>query len=618
MASNTFVNGVLDNTASSLSDNKTIGESGTVDLSLTYTHLFEKPQQELSVLTSFSRNDRVNDFISTNYNTTDNSILNRFKNENDGINEELTVQIDYITPIGTNQIVETGFKQITRTVTSNFRSSLAIDGTQFEEIASNNNQLNYNQDVTSGYGSYTYAAKSGYSLKTGLRYEYTTINAFTRTEENIEIPEYGVLVPSVNASKKLKNGNTLKVSFNRRIQRPSIQFLNPNRQQNGNALNQTIGNPQLDPEYTNNYETGYSMFIKGSSISLTGFYRNSDNAIQSLKTRSPEGDTIFTNYANIGREQAYGANLFASINIGKLNLSGGGDVYYSQLDNNVPVDSLRASNEGWVPSGRLFGGYSFDKGWGLQFFGFYRGRRVQLQGVQGGFGIYSVAVKKDFANKKGSIGLGIENFFAKSITITNETKTDNIIQNGFTTQNNLSFRLNISYRIGKMSFDNQPRRRRSINNDDLKDGGDGGDSGGQQGGGFTGGGQRGGNTSAITPRPSSTTPPVALPIDSTASVKAEGKWTYTLESPQGGSGTLLIKKEGEIYSGTINSNRMQKETAITSISVIGNEINFTYDVSFGGNTTSIMVKAIINGDAMTGNMSVGQFGSFPLVAKRIE
>jgi outer membrane receptor protein involved in Fe transport len=616
LVSNTFIDDVLDTTTRS--DNKTVNESGTVDASLTYTHLFEKPQHELSLLGSYSRNDRVNDFLSSSFNIASNDVIGSLKNLNDGINEELTLQLDYQTPISTNQLVEMGTKQISRKVTSNFTTFQDLNGDGvFDVTSSNSNQLNYSQDVTSGYGSYTYSTKSGYGFKTGLRYEYTSITAFTRTESNIDIPEYSVLVPSINVSKKLKKGSTMKASYNRRIQRPSIQFLNPNRQQSTNSLSQTIGNPRLDPEFTDNYELGYSTFVKGTSLNFTGFYRNSDNAIQSLRAFS--GDTIITEYANIGKEQAYGASLFANVNIGKLSLSGGGDVYYAVLDNNVPDPDQRASNEGWVPSGRMFGGYSFEKGWGLQFFGFYRGRRVLLQGAQGGFGIYSLAVRKDFANKKGSFGIGIENFLAKSITIRNETKTNTILQEGFTTQNNISFRLNISYRIGKMSFDNQPRRRKSINNDDLKEG-EGGGGDGQQGGGggFTGGGSRGSASTGGGARPAAPASKPSAGVDPAAVVKAEGKWTYTVESPQGGTGVITIKKEGETLGGTINSNRMQKELPLKEVVLKGNEITFSYDVSFGGYSSTILVKAVITGDAMAGNMTVGQFGTFPVSAKRSE
>lgn len=616
LVSTNFLNDVQ--TSSNNSNNQTIDKSGTIDLNLTYTHLYDKPQRELSILALYSRNGRTNDFIQTSFVNSNGSVDSRFKNLNDGLNEEFTIQVDYQTPIGTSQMLETGLKEIRRNVFTDFTTSRAIGlGNFVEDISPTaNNQLNYNQDVTSGYLSYTRSFNKGFSAKAGARYEYTTITAFSETESNIDIPEYGILVPSVNLSKKLKKGNTVKASYNRRIQRPSIQFLNPNKQINNNPLFQTIGEPTLDPEFTNNYEVGYSAFVKGTSINFSTFHRSSNNAIQSLRNPSElGGDTIVTRYSNIGSEKAYGSSLFINVSAGKLSLSGGGDVFYAVLDNNVPNPDERANNAGWVPSGRLFGGYSFNKGWGLQFFGFYRGKRVLLQGDQGGFGIYSLAARKEFANKKGSFGLGIENFFAKSITIRNETRTNTIVQNGFTTQNNISFRVNVSYRIGKMSFD-QPRRKRSINNDDLKDGGDGG--GGMDGnmGGGQGGGQRGnpgGQRPATVVKPA-----IEVKADPAAVVKAEGTWNYTIESPQGGDGKLFIEKKDGKYSGTITSSRGNRTTALENVKVNGNELSFEYTLSFGGNSAVIQVKSLITGDDLNGTMAFGQFGTFPIKAKRGE
>ena len=36
---------------------------------------------------------------------------------------------------------------------------------------------------------------------------------------------------------------------------------------------------------------------------------------------------------------------------------------------------------------------------------------------------------------------------------------------------NMNFKINFSYRIGKMSMDQKPRRKKSVTNDDLKEGG---------------------------------------------------------------------------------------------------------------------------------------------------
>src|SRR5262249_52670458 len=116
-----------------------------------------------------------------------------------------------------------------------------------------------------------------------------------------------------------------------------------------------------------------------------------------------------------------------------------------------------------------------------------------LQGWQGGMGFYSMGFRKEFANKKGSFGAAAENFFATEMRIKSEVESPLVNRQSLNVLHNMGFRVNISYRIGKMSMDG-PKRRKSINNDDLKDGGDGGGGGGgmDMGGGQQGGGR--GNT----------------------------------------------------------------------------------------------------------------------------
>lgn len=465
--------------ASSLRDVTSTDNSGNIDVNFGYTRTYEKPQRELSVLALYSRNDRVNDFSNDILNESDLTISSRIKNENKSLNEEITVQLDYVTPISTNQLVEIGGKEILRKVSSEYQYFTAegADGPFLPDLnRSLTNTFYYDQNVTSGYASYTYNTQKAYSFKGGVRYEYTTITANFQGEQEIQIPAYGVLVPSLNVSRKLKNGNMIKASYNRRIQRPSIQFLNPTLQA-ANPLNATVGNPNLDPEGTNNYEVAYSTFIKGTTINFSAFARNTNNAIQSVRTPidkvREDPDTILTRYQNIGKEDAYGLNIFLNVNIGgKLMLNGGTDMYYAVLNNNSPNPAYNASNEGWVTSYRLFGGYNMKNGWGLQLFAFFRARQVQLQGFQGAFGFYSLSVKKDFKNKRGSIGVGAENFISPVFKIKNELTSPNINQRSVVKLYNTSFKINFSYTIGKMSFENQPRRRRrSISNDDLKDGG---------------------------------------------------------------------------------------------------------------------------------------------------
>ncbi len=622
----TYINTILDTIIhrNVVTDNS----GGNLDASLTYNHLFKKPQQEFSLLGQYSRNNGNNEFVNTTINQSDGSVAGRLMNENKSLNEETTVQADYQTPIGDTQLIEFGGKAILRKVSSDYTYYQSVGTGPYvpDTARAASNIFTYNQNIAATYASYTYASKTGYSFKGGARYEYTNINAHFANEKGpIDIPSYNVIVPSANLSKRLKNGNTLKLSYNRRIQRPSIQFLNPNIQaSNPNSI--TVGNPNLEPEYTNNYELGYSTVIKKINLNTSAFVRNTNNAIQSVRTVNPANPAgLITTYQNIGSENAYGGSVFGNVNISsKMMINLGSDVYYAVLKNNSPIPEFTASNQGWVANFRFFGNYTIAKGWGVQFFGFIRSPQVLLQGKQGNFYFYSIGVRKEFAEKKGSIGIGADQLFTPTMRIENTTNSPNITQKSVSELYNLNFKITFSYRIGKMSFDAPRRRKKSINNDDLKDGGgDGGGGGGDApaaaapAGGGGGGGAR---PAAVAPaagaggRPA--TAPATPPADPAAVVKAEGSWNYTVESPQGGGGTLNIRKEGDKYVGTVMSKTMGREIPLSSVAVNGNELTYTYDLTMGPNTLTVQVKSIITGDEMAGTMAFGTYASFPVKAKR--
>lgn len=455
--------------------------SNNVDVNFNYTKTYEKPLKEFSISGLYSQNNLTNDFINSLYTGTFEDILNRVKNNNLGLNQEFTLQLDYVTPLGDgkNHILEYGAKNILRRAESDFAYFIAdgADG-EFEKVDDINlsNEFSYDQNVTAAYASYTTNFLEKYSFKGGLRYEYTNINAdFRNSEIDADIPSYGLLIPSMNLSRKLEKGNMIKAAYNRRVQRPFLNFLNPNiNAANPQQISQ--GNPLLDPELTDNYEMSYSTFVKGSSLNFTAYFRNTTGSIQPVRTVM-DNDVIYTTYENIGFERAYGFSVFSNVNLsGKFSLNGSIDGYYADLTNGLEDPMFAASNQGFVISGRLFANYSLPNNWQLQSFAFARGRQVQLQGFAGGFGMYSLNINKQFNEKKGSIGFGAENFLAREMVIRNELNTPMIMQQGSNTMRNMNFKINFNYRIGKLSVDGPRRRKRGVTNDDIKEG-DGGASG---------------------------------------------------------------------------------------------------------------------------------------------
>ena len=354
-------------------------------------------------------------------------------------------------------------KSIQRTVQSDYRYYGQLALTQA------GNSFHYDQHVAAGYVVYTVALPYSLTLKPGVRYEYTGIKAEYGRGSVGRVPNYGLLAPSANLLHKLANGNVLRLAYNRRIQRPSLQFLNPNRQA-ANPLVQTQGNPVLCPERTNNYEVGYSTLFRQANLNFSAFARTTSGSIQSVRT--PLGEVtypgaVLITYENIEQENAYGGSAFTGLDVGqKFSLNGGVDAYYLVLRNNVADPPYAARNAGVVVAGRLYGSYALPKGWGVQVFGFYRGQQVQLQGSQSNFALYSMSLKHDFAEKKGSLGLGAENFFSPRNTVRSEVISPLLTQRSRTVQHLTSVKVYFSYRIGKLTAD--PRPRKSVQNNDLK------------------------------------------------------------------------------------------------------------------------------------------------------
>lgn len=447
--------------------------SGTLDANFAYTKVF-KPSKELSIMGLYSRNDRKNSFVSEILGVSDNSLTAGWRNINPNYNHESTIQIDYQAPVSSNQLIEMGGKIIFRNVNSDYKSFPLGDGNYLPDPQNPSNVLSYNQGVTAGYLSHTLTTKKQFNIKTGLRYEYTSINAEYKDggeELNSTIPNYDILVPSINISKTFKDGNTVKLSYNRRIQRPGIQFLNPNIN-SANPNNITVGNPYLSPERADNLELGISGQAKSAFVYVALFGRRTGRMITSVRdtlSQIVNGENTYiisTSYENIGKEEAVGVNFFTNATFfSQWQIGFGGTAYQAHLSNRD--SKFTALNSGFVISGYISTTFTLDKGWAIQGFSGGRGRQVQLQGYQSGFIFYSLGIRKDFKNKKGSFGIAGENFFNHPFKIKTEVTSAILSQRSVTGMYNAGIRLNFTYRIGQMNFDGT-RKRKSIKNDDVK------------------------------------------------------------------------------------------------------------------------------------------------------
>lgn len=447
--------------------------SNNVDANFNYIRTFDRKGEEFSVSALYSVNNQSNSFENSLYGGTTSEVANRILNNNLGRNEEFTVQLDYIKPLAETQLLEYGAKHISRQAESDFTFYTAegpFGSFQESDNPTLSNNFSYNQNVSAGYASFTTDFLQDFSFKGGLRYEYTDISAFFgAVGQEAGIPSYGVWVPSVNFGHKMTTGDMIKAAYNRRVQRPFLNFLNPNLNA-ANPQQVSQGNPLLSPELTDNWELSYSTSSKQATMNFTAYYRNTTGSIQPVRTVTDQ-DVIYTTFENIGNEKTVGLSVFSNINLtNKLTVNGSIDGYYAMLDNGLTDPMYAAFNSGFVLSGRGMASYQLPNNWQIQVFGFARGQQVQLQGQAGGLAIYNLNINKQFNDNRGSIGFGFENFLTKTFTMNNELVTPTILQQSAIGMQNAGFRVNFSYKIGKLTTDKNKKQAKSVTNDDLKSG----------------------------------------------------------------------------------------------------------------------------------------------------
>ena len=127
-------------------------------------------------------------------------------------------------------------------------------------------------------------------------------------------------------------------------------------------------------------------------------------------------------------------------------------------------------NSGWNKNFNFNTSFTFDKGWAVQGFGYMGSPQIQLQGYAGAYRYYNLGLKKEFAKKKATINVGIDNPFSKTLTIVNQTSDPSFTSNYTRNVYNRGLRFIFNYNFGKMNFTDEKnsKNRKKVNNDDSK------------------------------------------------------------------------------------------------------------------------------------------------------
>ena len=321
-----------------------------VNASLDYQRFFNADHTRtltLSYLFNINpqRGDNENNYTIQGYEATGID-LSSFRSDNHAHTQEHTVQVDYATPIAKGQTLDVGAKFIARTNASNSKYFTA-DGDEWiyrEDASMRYRHLN---DIAAGYAEYA-GTFGKIGTKAGLRYEHTwqRVKYLLGHGDNFHT-DYGNLVPSASLSYNFSPVHNIGLTYNMRISRPSISYLNPYVNKS-DATSVSYGNTDLEVEKSHNIGLVFNAFTPIVMVNLNLRQSFSNNSIAQYSFY--EGNILNTTYGNIVHNRTSSANLYMGLTPAKnTRIIFNGGVNYTHLESH----QLGAGNYGWSANAML-------------------------------------------------------------------------------------------------------------------------------------------------------------------------------------------------------------------------------------------------------------------------
>ena len=398
------------------------------------------------------------------------------KSDNESSGQTHTFQLDYFDPLTDKHQIEAGVKAIYR---RNFSETdiqrLDSTSTDWYKDVDRINDLDYDQYVMGVYAGYLFKYKKS-STKAGIRGEYTWNDGVSKAKVDEKFDNsYFNIIPYVNFSYSLKPTQTIKASYTQRLYRPGIWSLNP-YVNDVNPMNISYGNPDLDEEISHSFNVTYSNFSPKFNVNISLNAAITDDAITRYSFVD-EGGVIYTTYDNIGSNQRYGANIYASYRPNaKVNIYLNSRVNYNIIKADKRLDRR---NEGFNAGGNLGARFVFWKGGSVSANAGGSTPWIMLQGKNSGYYYTQFGVTQKVLKDKMDIGCYISDPFWNKVYYKSDYDDPTYTQHSENYRYGQTVRVSVTWRFGKMQTQVK-KARRGISNDDQRSGDEGG--GGQGGG----------------------------------------------------------------------------------------------------------------------------------------
>lgn len=430
--------------------------------SLNFTKQFDNPEQELMIDANWNMGNfyRESTQILDYWNPTMPNYEKRDVSESD--NKRAVVNINYSHPFSKTLKMEVGYNL-------NYSNRYSIYDYYLNGSDVRNDDMSYEfyntEYINAVYATvgYSYGKLSG---QLGLRGEITNLNGRKEMlgKENDSInKQYTSPFPTVHLSYQITDMQSAQLSYSRRINRPNMWTMMPNVDLS-NPEHIRFGNPNIDPEYTDAVELGYSIILPKTTIFTSAYYRQTNNRISWFNFLWTEENArkygfdwvldIAGDEVDKGKLAQTSLNIEKSVNYGleliidqqitkwwKVNISA--NLFGNYTDATI-INDKEIKSFNW--DAKLNSTMNLPGEWTIQTSAMYFAASKTIQGERAARFFSDIAIKKNI-NKKITLSLRYADIF-RTAGHNSTTITDDYISFRRGRPYRQSLTLNFSYRFG--------------------------------------------------------------------------------------------------------------------------------------------------------------------------
>ncbi|MAB48803.1 MAG: TonB-dependent receptor [Flavobacteriaceae bacterium] len=327
------------------------------------------------------------------------------------------VALDYSKPLK-HGLLETGFKFRNRVIPTDMQFNPSNENSVLDTGA--DGKAEYKEIIPAVYVNYTYETEN-WEAEAGLRVEYVNLEYQVDPNHNTyQSDGYNYFQPFPNAriSYKINDKNRLSAFYNRRVDRPDEVDIRIFPKYDDAEIIK-VGNPALNPQFTNSFELGYKNQWKKGYLYAALYHRITDGTITRIATTEGDSNLIYNVSHNAGNSFNTGLEIVVDKKLSdvwsaNLNMNG----YYNKIDafsvlNKYPVERTISIPQQTAYSGNIKLNVSakLSKEIEAQLTSIYLAPDIIPQGkIKSRFSI-DFGIKKPIQNNKGELFLNATDLF---------------------------------------------------------------------------------------------------------------------------------------------------------------------------------------------------------------